>query len=392
MGVVPDVDEVIDQACAAAGLADFGAGDFRDGLGRLLEAFDREIALSDPALDHYLGIVQRRLVNRLQIEEWYRTHPDVESVHVGPPVSITGLPRTGTTALANMMSRDSAFRLLRLWEQDQPVPPPILEEEHRDPRYVAAVAEQERRERENPDAMALHIWDPDATDEDVELLGLSFRAQQFVLPIHDYHEWWRDGDMHAAYAYQRRAITLLQSQRPPDRWLFKAPAHSYHLEAFFAAYPDAKVVVTHRDPARVVPSTLSFVESLAPPDLQADLQVDPHEFGRRRAEHLRVGVERMMAARARLSEQLGEDRFLDVLHRDFVTDPFATLDRVYEFIGREPTAESRDAMAAWHTRHRTGTHGDHRYTAEQYGLTVDGLRADFAPYIERYDVPLEPVD
>jgi len=147
MGVVPDVDEVIDQACAAAGLADFGAGDFRDGLGRLLEAFDREIALSDPALDHYLGIVQRRLVNRLQIEEWYRTHPDVESVHVGPPVSITGLPRTGTTALANMMSRDSAFRLLRLWEQDQPVPPPILEEEHRDPRYVAAVAERTLAER-----------------------------------------------------------------------------------------------------------------------------------------------------------------------------------------------------------------------------------------------------
>jgi hypothetical protein len=328
--------------------------------------------------------MQRRLVNRLQIEEWYRTHPDVESVHVGPPVSITGLARTGTTALANMMSRDTEFRLLRLWEQDQPVPPPVRAEEAHDPRYLAAVAEQVRREAEDPDAMALHLWDPDATDEDVELLGLSFRAQQFVLPIHDYHVWWRDGDMREAYAYQRRAITLLQSRRPPDRWLFKAPAHSYHLEAFFAAYPDARVVVTHRDPARSVPSTLSFVSSLAPPDLQ----VDPHEFGRRRAEHIRVGAERMMEARARI----GEDRFLDVLHRDFVSDPFGTLDRVYDFIGREPTAASRDAMAAWHARHRTGTHGDHRYTAAQFGLTIDGLRSDFASYIERYDVPLEPVD
>ncbi len=387
MAGTPDVEDVVDQACETAGLDDFGAGDFREGLGRLLQAFDREIALSPPARDFYLGIVQRRLVNRLQIQEWYRTHPEIDAVHVGPPVSITGLPRTGTTALANMMSRDSAFRLLRLWEQDQPVPPPILEEEYRDPRYVAALAEQARREAEDPDAMALHIWDPDATDEDVELLGLSFRAQQFVLPIHDYHQWWRDGDMHDAYAYQRRAIMLLQSQRPPDRWLFKAPAHSYHLEAFFAAYPDAKVVVTHRDPARVVPSTLSFVSSLAPPDLV----VDPHEFGRRRAEHLRVGVEQMMEARTRISARTGEDRFLDVLHRDFVADPFGTLDRVYEFIGREPSAASRDAMAAWYASHRTGAHGEHRYTAEQYGLTAAGLRADFAAYIERYEVPLEPL-
>jgi hypothetical protein len=382
----PDVDEVVQRACDAAGLSDFGAGDFREGLGRLLDALDREIVLSAPAHDFYLGIVQRRLVNRLQIEEWYRTHPEVAAVHVGPPVSITGLPRTGTTALANMMSRDSAFRLLRLWEQDQPVPPPVLAEEAQDPRYRAAVAEQERREREDPDAMTRHLWDPDATDEDVELLGLSFRAQQFVLPIHEYHRWWREGDMHDAYAYQRRAITLLQSRRPPDRWLFKAPAHSYHLEAFFAAYPDAKVVVTHRDPARSVPSTLSFVESLAPPDLQ----VDRHEFGRRRAEHLRIGVEQMIDARARLAARVGDARFLDVLHRDFVTDPFGTLDRIYDFIGREPTSASRDAMAAWHATHRTGVHGAHHYTAEQYGLTVEGLRRDFAPYIDRYGVPLEP--
>lgn len=386
MGAIPGIDDVVQQACDVAQLSDFGAGEFREGLDRLLDSFEREIHLSDPALAHYLGIVQRRLVNRLQIEEWYRTRPEVDDVHVGPPVSITGLPRTGTSALANMMSRDSAFRLLRLWEQDQPVPPPVLEEEPRDPRYLAAVAEQERREREDPGSMALHLWDPDATDEDVELLGLSFRAQQFVLPIHGYHQWWRDGDMRDAYAYQRRAVQLLQSRRPPDRWLFKAPAHSYHLEAFFAAYPDAKVVVTHRDPARSVPSTLSFVSSLAPPDLV----VDPHEFGRRRAEHLRVGVERMMEARDRLTARLGEDRFLDVHHRDFVTDPFGTLDRIYAFIGREPTAESRDAMTAWHARHRTGAYGAHAYTAERYGLTDDGLRASFAPYIARYDIPLEP--
>ena len=35
------------------------------------------------------------------------------------PVDINGLPRTGTTALANMLSLDPQFRALRGWEQAQ---------------------------------------------------------------------------------------------------------------------------------------------------------------------------------------------------------------------------------------------------------------------------------
>ena len=45
------------------------------------------------------------------------------------PVDINGLPRTGTTALANMLSLDPQFRCLRGWEQTKPCPPPVLADE-----------------------------------------------------------------------------------------------------------------------------------------------------------------------------------------------------------------------------------------------------------------------
>jgi hypothetical protein len=92
-----------------------------------------------------------------------------------------------------------------------------------------------------------------------------------------------------------------------------------------------------------------------------------------------------MAARARL----GEDRFFDLQHTEFVADPMGSLERVYDFLGLDLTRETRAKMQAWHAANRSGVHGTHRYTAEQFGLSADQLRSDFRAYIERYDVPLE---
>ena len=66
------------------------------------------------------------------------------------------------------------------------------------------------------------------------------------------------------FAYHRRVVKLLQSRRPPDLWLFKAPHHKFHLEAIVAAYPDVRFVMTHRDPAKVVPSYASLVSTIFP--------------------------------------------------------------------------------------------------------------------------------
>jgi hypothetical protein len=377
----PTADALVEEASTTVGLDDFGEGDFRDGLSVLLESLGHELIFSEEVRAQTTATIRRQLVNRLEVEAWYQAHPEVQEVPVGPPLSITGLPRTGTTALANILSQDEQFRCLRKWEQDQCCPPPILGEEDVDPRRLAALATQERLEREQPELMAMHLWDPDATDEDLGVLGMSCRSQQFAFPIFEYHAWWRNANLDATYAYHRRVIKLLQSRRPPNRWLFKAPAHCFHLRSFFRAYPDARVIMTHRDPAKAVPSTISFVSAYQP----QVTATTPQEWGPRRAEHLRIGAERAMEART----QIGEQHFLDIHHRDFVTDPFGTLERVYDFIGLELLSETRKKMELWHVRNRSGSHGSHRYTAEQYGLTEAQLRADFQTYIDRYGVPLE---
>ncbi len=370
---------LIAEAMAAVGLSDFGPGDFREGLDVLLDSLERDAEL-DPSTDELVvRILRRRLINRLEVEQWYRDHPELEDLTVRGPVDITALPRTGTTALANMMSLDPQFRCLRGWELAKPCPPPVLGQEAEDPRRLQFAHHIDRR---GPEANALHLNELDATREDTELLGMACHDQGYTWPVYRYHAWWRGADLTATYHYHRRVVRLLQSRRPPNLWLFKAPHHMFHLEAIVNAYPDVRFVMTHRDPAKVVPSYASLQSTIFP---ASGGQRDMHRLGREVSEHLRIGMRNAITAR----ERLGKNRFLDIHHHELVDEPVETLRRVYDFLGVPWHADVQRSVLIWQQRNKPGAYGQHRYTAEQFGLSAAHIRSDYDFYIERFDVKTE---
>jgi hypothetical protein len=375
----PTRDELLATATAQSGLDDFGPGDFRAGLDVLLDSLEHDGDLDAATDDAVTGDLCRRLVNRLEVEAWYAEHPEVDDVVIDGPVDINGLPRTGTTALADMLSLDPQFRCLTGWEQTQPVPPPVLGEEEDDPRRRAFVDLQSKRSEAQ---RAMHIVEIDATMEDTEVLGMAFHGQQMTLPVPGYRAWWRHADLAETFDYHRRVVQLLGSRKPPARWLFKAPHHNFHLEAFVHAYPDARFVMTHRDPAAVVPSYTSLVSTVFPPaEGTRDLVALGHEV----SNHLCEGVEQAIEQRFRL----GEHRFLDVHHRELVADPKGTVRRVYDWLDLELRPDVEATIFDWQQEHTMGAGGTHRYTAGQFGLTVDQVRSDFDFYIRHFDVAVE---
>ena len=228
----------------------------------------------------------------------------------------------------------------------------------------------------------MHIFEVDATMEDTEILGMAFHGQQMTLPVAGYRKWWRSADLTDTYRYHRRVVKLLGSKRPPELWLFKAPHHKFHLAALARAYPDVRFVMTHRDPAKVVPSYTSLVSTIFPPAAgQRDLQ----SLGREVSDHLREGMQRAIEERGRI----GDDRFLDIHHRELVTDPKRTIGRVYDWLGLDLTPAVGQAIFDWQEANAMGAKGTHRYTAEQFGLDVDQIRSDYDFYIRHFDVAVE---
>jgi hypothetical protein len=375
-GTVRDADALIATARAATGLDDLGDDSFRDWLDLLIDSANADIEFHATGVDVVEGTIVRSLANRLQVEQWYRDHPETADTTIDGPVLITGLPRSGTTALVGMLAEDPAFRALRGWEAAQPCPPPELGREDDDPRVDAARALADALP---PEIVAMHIVDPLGPEEDHDVLNLGFCAAHYsgFWPVYRYPAAWLHADMAAAFAYHERVLKLLGSRRPPSEWLLKQPLHLFSLEAFADRYPDARFVMTHRDPAKAIPSVCSLMSWSYQIVTE---RIDLERHGSFQLEYWAEGMARALAAR----DRLGEHRFVDVVHDDLLEDPEREITRIYEFLGRTPTDDARAAITTYVDQHRSDAASVHTYTAEEFGLSASDIRSAFSDYVSRF--------
>ena len=366
MIAAPDV--LVERARERVGLSDLGPDGWQEGLERLVAAVASGID-DDEAAARIETIVLGRLATRLRVEAWYAAHATEVARPVDRPLVIVGLPRTGTTALHHLLAIDSRFRCLRSWEVKDPVPPPELADEARDP----------RRPGEAPLPDVRHITAVDGPAEDGPIHALDFRVAELVLPVPDFTAWWRAARHTTAFAYHERILRMLDSGRPPTRWLLKYPAYLFQLRDVVAQYPTARFVMTHRDPVVALPSTCSTILDSREKRLPGR-PTDHHVLGTQMLEHWADGMRRALDARA----SLGEQRFIDVGQHEIEIDPVGTAQRVHDFAGSRLQAGERRAMVQWAADNRRGAHGVHRYRAADFGLVDEDIRSAFAEYLDRF--------
>jgi hypothetical protein len=235
---------------------------------------------------------------------------------------------------------------------------------------------------------SMHPMEVDLPHEELQLSALTFRSfffeGSFRLPR--YRPWYAAGDQRQAYAYLRRVLQLLQSVRARGRWVLKSPQHLERIDALRAAFPDAKIVRTHRDPVRAV---LSLATMITYTRRACYRDLDPAREGRAWADRL----EQMLRASLEQADRLPPGCTLDVRFDDFVRDPAKTVEQVLAFAGTDRGAEV-DAAAREGVREHLPAHDASRgerfaYRFEDLGLDRDELRERFRFYRERFDLPDE---
>jgi len=382
---VVTVDEVMSKAVAETSLDDFGDPAWQDGLEVLLDSVDREAHLNDVGRMILRTWVHERLVNRLQLVAWVAQRPEVRDEQVRRPLIVVGMLRTGSTLLCELLACDPANRPLMKWEGLRSIPPPDAATFDRDPRIAAEVEKQEAIYSMVPRLKAVH-WEPgDGPTECVALLTQSFRAQDWhgLFRIPSYVDWFHGCDMQPAYDYHELSLQVLQSGAP-GRWSLKAPGHLLALDAVVTTYPDAQLVVLHRDPVRTVASSASLSVT-ARPDSLTDTDLDGY-WGPLWVEILGTMVDRLVEHRGRC----GDTRFLDLHYRELAADPVGTVARIYDHFGETLSPAAKARMVAHLAAHPKGKHGAHEYTLADFGLAEATVRDRFADYTEHFGVEREP--
>jgi hypothetical protein len=375
-----DADELEDGACAATGLEDFGSSYYREGLERIVAALNTEADLNDMGRVIQHATISNALMQRLKIENTYTQYPEIDDEVIGGPVFVIGLPRTGTTALSQLVAADPQFRSLRMWESQAPTPPPEAATQHSDPRIVQAAAGLKMLDDMFPLMKTLYNSEPTAPTECQDLMGMSFRTFHFdgAVRAPGYLAWLMHCDMRETYTFHRRVLKLLQWHCPPVLWHLKTPVHMFALDALVKAYPNAKFLWCHRDPAKVMASVCSLIQYVRSWSSDRD---DAKELGSEQVDSWVEGVRRAMDFR----DRVGDDRFADVSFADLRTDPVRTLQTSYDSLGLSFTDATLRSVTQWAQGHRPGSRGAHEYHLADYGLTPEGVRERFADYLAAYD-------
>lgn len=375
-------EKLLQEARERARLSDFGDERFREGLRVLLQTYERA-SLTEKGRKAARRRVLQLLETRLRIEEAFRRHPEIREREIRSPVYLTGLPRTGTSALFNLLGIDPASRPLLTWEGMFPDPIEGLPPGEEDPRLRAMRDRYEQARASGLSFDAIHFVRPDGPEECVLLQAHAFCDVQIgVEPLMEpYGSWFQKQDLRPMYAYYRDSLKLLDWQRPGERWLLKSPAHLWALDILVEMFPDVCIIWTHRNPMQILPSYCSMMAAL----MSQREGLDKTELGPVVLEFLARSLERGMAAR----ERSDPSRFVDVDYRQFVADPMASVRRIYRAFGLELSSHSERTMQEYVAANPQKKHGMHRYSMEEYGLSPEQVRTRLEFYIDRFDLPTD---
>ncbi|MDT0575878.1 sulfotransferase [Croceicoccus sp. F390] len=375
---------VIEAARAATGLEDYGSPDFLPRLAIWLRSFDEDAGLNRVGRANGFADCVRQVATRLRFEERWNAYPDIADVVIDRPIVIAGLPRSGTTNLVNLLAADARLRSMPLWETMEPVarhePPPAPQD---DPRRHDCQAMWSQFEALLPLMPAMHEMDPDAIHEDLELLGPDFACYvpEWVCRAYRLRDFLGAHDQTPHYRYGKRLLQYMTWSRGPNRWVLKSPSHMENLAALHTVYPDACVVLTHRDPLAVIQSAITMI---AYGDRLRRQRIDLPELADYWISRVEQMLHRCVAERDLLPQAI------DVRFQDCMADQMGTIARIYEVAGLELTDAARAGISAYEQANPRGKHGQVHYDlAGDFGVDVPALRRRFRFYTDRFDIKPE---
>lgn len=371
---VGTIEDLHSSATRATGLDDFGDTEYLEPLGILLDSYRSEAGLTEIGSKMFRFFLKGALVARLLSEASWKANPGYTDVEVTRPIFVTGLPRTGTTALHRLRAADPAHQGVEMWLAEFPQPRPPRDTWSDNPVYQQIQAGFEQHHVENPEFMGLHYMDAGEVEECWQLLRQSVMSISYESLAHipTYSRWLAQQDWTPAYLRHRKNLQLIGLNDPGKRWVLKNPSHLFALDALMAAYPDALVIQTHRPPSTLIASMCSLAEHATP---GWSTTFTGEQVGQDQLELWSRGLREFSTARKRYDPA----QFLDIDFTDLRNDPMGTVERVYAALDTPMSEDARAAVTALDEESRSGARKpQHRYQLADYGLDEATVEAAFA--------------
>ena len=374
-------EALLQQARERAGLADFGDEWFFEPMDHFIEASNREGRLTPAGRASTTEVIVKGLVSRLRMVEDIKRHPEILDEKVDVAGIILGLPRTGSTIFQRLLASAPGMTGLRWYEAQNFAPFPGEERGNPVERRAYAQAMIDGWLQLSPELASIHPLEPDAPDEEILVLGQMFVSTMIegMNYVPSFTRWLNSYDQSKGHEDLKTILKYLQWQDPSRKgrkWILKSPSNLPYAEVAAKAFPDALLIMTHRDPLQTVPSYVSMQAALYKLSASlTDAEVGAFWFPRL-VEWMRM----FEAAR----ERIGEHRFIDIDYREVGKEPMAQAERVLSRMGIPVDAQLEEVLAEFLAGNKREQRPMHDYSLERFGLDEEAIKREFTTYRERY--------
>lgn len=377
-----DQDALLKAARERAGLDDFGDTWFFEPMRHYLAAVRDEAKLSPAGIAARREVIVKGLVSRLRLVEDIKRHPEILNEDVRVAGIMLGLPRTGSTIFHRLLASAPGMTAIRWWECQNYAPFPGETRGEPVERRAYAQAMLDGWLSIAPDLMSIHPLDIDGPDEEIIILGQLFVSTMLegTEYIPGFAKWLDSYDQTKGHEDLKVILQYLQWQDPSRRgrqWVLKSPSNLPFVEVAAKAFPEALLIMTHRDPVQTVPSYISMMDALySMGSDQVDKKAVGHFWLHRLAEWMRA------FEKGRVN--LDSSRFVDIHYSEVIKQPLQQAERALTRMGITVTPEMESVMAEFLAGNKREQRASHQYSIEEYGLTEQDIEREFADYRARY--------
>lgn len=375
-------EAILGMAAQNTGLDDFGDQGFRKNLAVWLETVDADTELTPLGRAGIFMAMVRNAEVRLRIEDIVKRFPEILDIEIKDPLIIAGLPRSGTTYLQNFLAADPRLRSLPYWEAVQPVPAPSQQIHYgeADPRRDQCAKNWSQQDAVLPYLKAIHPFSPDHISEDIDLQTPEFGSYHLEWLCHA--PLWRDYymamDQEPVYRYLKKCLQVLSFQTGNKRWLMKCPQHMEQLPTLKKVFPDATLVINHRDP---VASIQSAIYGPAYSSRITRTRVDTQQI----SDYWIDRYQRLLKACVRDRDCFDAEHSIDIYFHELMQNPLGQVQAIYQKAGLRYDQGIQDMMTNALTQHQRGANGQIHYDIKRdFGLNAEAMREQFDFYFNRF--------